>query len=115
MTEIRHFAGWLRSLAGLAAVAGATRPQRLRRRKRGAEQLLQERHDGVAAAAAAYSGVPTTLTITGGDGPIPGVFVQFRRSLPVAQNVAGRTVLLLANNVDRRHRRQRSPSRISGR
>ena len=22
MTEIRHFAGWLRSLAGLAAVAG---------------------------------------------------------------------------------------------
>ena len=52
----------------------------MRRRKRGAEQFLQEHDDGFCRpAAVAYSGVPMTLTITGWNRALPGVFVQFGR------------------------------------
>ena len=41
MTENRPFAAWLRSLAGLVALAGVLGTGRLRRRQRGAEQRVQ--------------------------------------------------------------------------
>ena len=45
-----------------------------------------------------YPGTPTTLTISGGTAPFR-VFSSNAAVLPVAQNVAGSTVLLLANAV----------------
>ncbi len=49
-------------------------------------------------AATAYSGIPTTLTVSGGTAPYRA-FSSDASVLPVTQAVSGDTVLLLANNV----------------
>jgi len=46
----------------------------------------------------AYSGVPTTVTITGGQGPFT-VFSNDTAVLPVTPSVAGNTIVVLANQV----------------
>ncbi|MEO6566601.1 MAG: hypothetical protein ABIO63_11270 [Casimicrobiaceae bacterium] len=46
----------------------------------------------------AYSGVPTTVTITSGQGPFT-VFSNDTAVLPVTQSVAGNTIVVLANQV----------------
>ena len=46
----------------------------------------------------AYTGVPTTLTITSGQGPF-SVFSSDASALPVTQSVAGTTIVLIAGQV----------------
>ena len=46
----------------------------------------------------AYSGVPVTITITSGVSPFTA-FTNNAAALPVTQNVAGNTIVLLPNNV----------------
>src|SRR5438874_1847594 len=99
MTENRLFAGWLRSLTGLAAVAGVLALSACGGGSGAPNNFFKSTmtifpEDGVVA----YSGVPTLLTISGGTGPFQATSSN-PAVLPVAQNVVGRTVLLLANNV----------------
>lgn len=96
MTEIRHFAGWLRSLTGLAAIAGVLALSGCG----GGSGAPNNFFDGFMSvsppSAVAYSGVPTTLTINGGAGPFQATSSD---TAALGVSVAGRTVILLANNV----------------
>lgn len=99
MTEKRLFAGWLRSLTGLVAAAGILALSACGGGSGAPNNFFKSVFTVNPSPATAYSGVPSALTITGGAGPFrafssnPGV-------LPIAQTVPGRTILLLANNVD---------------
>jgi len=96
MTEIRHFAGWLRTFAGFAAVAGALALSACGGGSGAPNNFFDNFMTVTPTAATAYSGVPTTLTINGGAGPFQ---VTSSDSGALAASVAGRTVVLLANNV----------------
>ncbi len=99
MTEKRLFAGWLRSLTGLVAAAGILALSACGGGSGAPNNFFKSVFTVNPAPATAYSGAPSALTITGGAGPFrafssnPGV-------LPIPQTVPGRTILLLANNVD---------------
>src|SRR6185295_3947133 len=99
MTENRLFAGWLRTLTGLAAVAGALALSACG----GGSGAPNNPFKGVVtvnpSAVTVYAGVPTLLTISSGTGPFQA-FSSNPAVLPVAQNVSGKNILLLANNVD---------------
>ena len=73
MTEIRHFAGWLRgrlrTVAGLAAVAGTLALSACGGGSGAPNNFFDNFMTVAPTAATAYSGVPTTLTINGGAGP----------------------------------------------
>ena len=98
MTENRLFAGWLRSLTGLVAVAGVLGLSACGGGSGAPNNFFLGTLTVLPTSAIAYSGVPTSLTISGGTGP-------YRASssnsavLPVPQTVPGTTVLLLASNV----------------
>lgn len=96
MTEIRHFAGWLRSLAGLAAVAGALALSGCGGGSGAPNNFFDQFITVTPSTAVAYSGVPTTLTINGGAGPFQ---VTSSNSAVLPPALSGRTVVLLANNV----------------
>ena len=98
MTEIRHFAGWLRSLAGLAAVAGMLALSGCGGGSGAPNNVFKSTVTVQPDAAVAYSGQPMTLTLTGGTGPFRA-FSSNSGVLPVTQDVAGRTVVLLPANV----------------
>jgi len=98
MTEIRHFAGWLRSLAGLAAVAGMLALSGCGGGSGAPNNVFKSTVTVQPDTAVAYSGQPMTLTLTGGTGPFRA-FSSNSGVLPVTQDVAGRTVVLLPANV----------------
>ena len=98
MTEIRHFAGWLRSLAGLAAVAGLLALAGCGGGSGAPNNFFKSTVTVQPNVAIAYSGQPMTLTISGGTGPFRA-FSSNSGLLPVTQDVAGRTVALLGANV----------------
>jgi hypothetical protein len=104
MTETRLPAAWLRPLLGLFAIAGVlalsacgggsgapNNPYAPGPTVPGPLTVLP-------ADAVVYSGVPATLTVTGGTGPY-FAFSSNSAVLPVTQAVAGSTVLLLGSNV----------------
>ena len=104
MTENRLPAAWLRPLLGMFAIAGVlalsacgggsgapNNPYAPGPTAPGPLTVLP-------ADATVYSGMPTTLTITGGVGPY-FAFSSNTAVLPVTQAVPGNTVLLLASNV----------------
>ena len=104
MTDNRLFAAWLRSFAGLFALAGVlalsacgggsgapNNPYAPGPTVPGPLSVLPD-------TATAYSGVPTTLTVNGGTPPYRA-FSSDSAILPVAQTVAGNSVLLLAGSV----------------
>lgn len=99
MTENRLFAGWLRSLTGLAAVAGVLALSACGGGSGAPNNVFKSAFTVLPSTdVVAYSGVPMLLTITGGAGPFQA-FSSNPGVLPVAQNVPGRTILLLASNV----------------
>ena len=109
MTETRLPAAWLRPLVALFALAGTagalgaaaaaaaprTIPTRPGPATPGPLVILP-------ADSTVYSGIPATLTVTGGVPPY-SPFSSNSAILPVTQTVAGSTVLLLAANVGPRH------------
>jgi hypothetical protein len=98
MTENRLFAGWLRSITALAAVAGTLGLSACGGGSGAPNNPFLGPLTVLPAAVVAYSGVPTTLTISGGTGPYK-VFSSNPTVLPVTQTVPATTVVLLANNV----------------
>ena len=98
MTENRLFAGWLRSLTGLVAVAGVLGLSACGGGSGAPNNFFTGTLTVLPATAVAYSGVPTTLTISGGTGPYRA-FSSNSAILPVPQTVPGKTVVLLAGNV----------------
>ncbi len=98
MTENRLFAGWLRTLTGLVAVAGVLGLSACGGGSGAPNNFFLGTLTVLPSSAVVYSGVPTMLTISGGTGP-------YRASssnsaiLPVPQILSGKTVLLLAANV----------------
>ena len=98
MTEIRHFAGWLRSLLGLAAVAGALALSGCGGGSGAPFNVFKGAMTVIPTSTVAYTGVPQTLTISGGTGPFQAISSN-SAVLPVQMNVVGRTVVLLAGNV----------------
>ena len=99
MTENRLFAGWLRSLTVLAAVAGTFGLSACGGGSGAPNNPFLGALTVLPAPVVAYSGVPTTLTISGGTGPYKA-FSSNSAVLPVTQTVPSTTVVLLANNVD---------------
>ena len=99
MTENRLFAGWLRSLTSLVAVAGVLGLSACGGGSGAPNNFFTGTLTVLPATAVAYSGVPTTLTISGGTGPYRA-FSSNSALLPVTQTVPGKTVVLLAGNVD---------------
>jgi hypothetical protein len=104
MTETRLPAAWLRPLLGLFAIAGVLA---LSACGGGSGAPNNPYAPGPTApgpltvlppTAVVYSGVPATLTVTGGTGPY-FAFSSNSAVLPVTQAVAGNTVLLLGSNV----------------
>jgi hypothetical protein len=104
MTEHRLSAAWLRPLLGLLATAGVLA---LSACGGGSGAPNNPYAPGpvitgpltvLPSAAVVYSGVPTTLTVTGGTGPY-FAFSSNSAVLPVPQFVAGGSVLLLGSNV----------------
>jgi len=104
MTENRLPAAWLRTLLGLCAIAGVlalsacgggsgapNNPYAPAPPVPGPLTVLPS-------AAVVYSGVPTTLTVTGGVGPY-SAFSSNSAVLPVSQAVAGGSILLLGSTV----------------
>lgn len=104
MTQTRLFRPWLRSFAGVAALAGMlalsacgggsgapNNPYTPPGTVAGPLSILPQ-------IVTVYSGVPTTLTITGGIPPY-SAFSSNSSVLPVTQSVSGSTLLLLANSV----------------
>jgi hypothetical protein len=101
MTEHRPYAVWLRCLAGLLALAGALglggcgggsgAPNNVFNTP---GTLAVTPNEGVVA----YSGTPIVLTITGGQPPYQA-FSSNSGVLPVAQSVAGSSVVLFPANV----------------
>ena len=98
MTEYRHFAGWLRSLTGLAAVAGVLALSACGGGSGAPNNFFKSTMTLLPSEGVAYSGVPMALTITGGAGPFRATSSN-SGVLPVAQNVAGNTIMLLAASV----------------
>ena len=98
MTEIRHFAGWLRSLTGLAAVAGALALSGCGGGSGAPNNFFKSTLVVTPASAVVFPGIPSLLTITGGTGPFQATSSN-STVLPVAVQVSGRNVVLLANNV----------------
>ena len=99
MTENRLVAGWLRSITVLAAVAGTLGLSACGGGSGAPNNPFLGPLTVLPNAIVAYSGVPTTLTISGGTGPYKA-FSSNSAVLPVTQVVPGTTVLLLANNVN---------------
>jgi hypothetical protein len=99
MTENRLVAGWLRSITALAAVAGTLGLSACGGGSGAPNNPFLGPLTVLPNAVVAYSGVPTTLTISGGTGPYKA-FSSNSAVLPVPQTVPGTTVLLLANNVN---------------
>ncbi len=99
MTENRLFAGWLRLLTALAAAAGVLALSACGGGSGAPNNFFESTMTVSPNVAVAYSGVPTTLTITGGAGPFRA-FSSNSGVLPVTQDVAGRTVVLLGANVE---------------
>ncbi|MDH5246299.1 MAG: hypothetical protein OEW98_07610, partial [Betaproteobacteria bacterium] len=99
MTENRLFAGWLRSLTVLAAVAGTFGLSACGGGSGAPNNPFLGALTVLPAPVVAYSGVPTTLTISRGTGPYKA-FSSNSAVLPVTQTVPSTTVVLLANNVD---------------
>jgi hypothetical protein len=104
MTDNRLFAACLRSLVGLVALAGVltlsacgggsgapNNPYAPGPSTPGPLSVLPD-------TATVYSGVPTTLTVNGGTPPY-SAFSSDSAILPVAQAVAGNSILLLPGNV----------------
>src|SRR5437899_2412725 len=104
MTENRLPAAWLRTLLALFATAGVlalsacgggsgapNNPYAPAPPVPGPLTVLPS-------AAVVYSGVPTTLTVTGGVAPY-SAFTSNASVLPVSQSVAGGSILLLGSNV----------------
>jgi hypothetical protein len=98
MTENRLFAGWLRSITALAAVAGTFGLSACGGGSGAPSNPFLGPLTVLPNAVVAYSGVPTTLTISGGTGPYKA-FSSNSAVLPVPQTVPSTTVVLLANNV----------------
>jgi len=98
MTENRLFAGWLRSITALAAVAGTLGLSACGGGSGAPNNPFLGPLTVLPAAIVAYSGVPTTLTISGGTGPYKA-FSSNPAVLPVPQTVPATAVVLLANNV----------------
>ncbi len=100
MTEIRHFAGWLRgwlpSLAGFAAVAGTLVLAGCGGGSGAPNNFFDQFVTVTPSTATAYSGMPTTLNINGGSGPFQ---VTSSNSAVLPVSVSGRTVILNAGNV----------------
>jgi hypothetical protein len=69
MTENRLFAGWLRSFTGLFAVAGVLGLSACGGGSGAPNNPFTPPLTVFPGAAVTYSGVPTTLTISGGTGP----------------------------------------------
>lgn len=99
MTETRHFAGWLRSFTGLLAVAGALGLSACGGGSGAPNNPFLGTLTVLPATAVAYSGVPTTLTISGGTGPYRA-FSSNPTVLAVSQTVPAKSVVLLTENVD---------------
>ncbi|MEO8674765.1 MAG: hypothetical protein ABI569_04250 [Casimicrobiaceae bacterium] len=104
MTETRLLAAWLRPLVGLIALAGVLA---LSACGGGSGAPNNPYAPGptlpgplvvLPSTATVFSGVPTTLTVTGGVGSY-SAYSSNSAILPVAQAVAGNTVLILASNV----------------
>jgi len=104
MTDNRLLAACLRPLLGLVALAGVLTLSACGGGS-GAPNNPYAPGPGVVgplsvlpATATAYSGVPTTLTVTGGVPPY-SAFSSDSAILPVAQTVSGNSILLLAGTV----------------
>ena len=95
MTENRLFAGWLRSITALAAVAGTLGLSACGGGSGAPNNPFLGPLTVLPATIVAYSGVPTTLTISGGTGPYKA-FSSNSAVLPVTQAVPATTVVLLA-------------------
>ena len=98
MTENRLFAGWLRSITALAAVAGTLGLSACGGGSGAPNNPFLGPLTVLPTAIVAYSGVPTTLTISGGTGPYKA-FSSNSAVLPVTQTVPATTVVLFANKV----------------
>jgi hypothetical protein len=98
MTENRLFVGWLRSITALAAVAGTLGLSGCGGGSGAPNNPFLGPLTVLPATIVAYSGVPTTLTISGGTGPYKA-FSSNSAVLPVTQTVPAYTVVLLAGNV----------------
>jgi len=100
MTEIRHFAGWLRAglrtLAGFVAVAGTLVLTGCGGGSGAPNNFFDTFMTVSPTEAVAFSGVPTTITINGGAGPFQATSSD---TGALGVSVADRTVMLLANNV----------------
>ena len=100
MTEIRHFAGWLRgrlrTIAGLVAVAGTLVLTGCGGGSGAPNNFFDQFMTVTPSTAVAYSGMPTTLNINGGSGPFQ---VTSSNSAVLPVSVSGRTVVLQPNNV----------------
>ena len=100
MTEIRHFAGWLRgrlrAIASLVAVAGTLVLTGCGGGSGAPNNFFDQFMTVTPSTAVAYSGVPATLNINGGSGQFQ-VTSSNAAVLPVS--VSGRSVVLLANSV----------------
>jgi hypothetical protein len=99
MTEIRHFAGWLRGLqtiAGLVAVAGTLVLTGCGGGSGAPNNFFDQFMTVTPSPAVAYSGMPIALNINGGSGPFQ---VTSSNSAVLPISVSGRTVVLNANSV----------------
>jgi hypothetical protein len=99
MTENRLFTGWLRSITVLAAIAGTLGLSACGGGSGAPNNPFLGPLTVLPTAVVAYSGVPTTLTISGGTGPYKA-FSSNSAVLPVTQTVPATTVVLLATNVN---------------
>ena len=98
MTENRLYAGWLRSLTGLVAVAGVLGLSACGGGSGAPNNFFTGTLTVLPASAIAYSGVPMTLTISGGSGPYRA-FSSNSALLPVPSTDIGKTFVLNAGNV----------------
>ena len=107
MTPNRLFRTWLRSFAGLTALAamlalsacggGSGAPNN----PYGSGTTIPSPLSVLPTIITAYSGNPTTLTVTGGSPPY-SAFSSNSAVLPVTQAVSGQTILLTPANVGAR-------------
>jgi hypothetical protein len=103
MTENRPLADWLRSLAGCVGLAGMLGLTACGGGSGAPFNVFNPPPTAVPltvlpSSSIAYSGIPTTITVSGGTAPYKA-FSSNSTVLPVTQTVAGSTVVLLAGNV----------------